>query len=95
MNIDPQHIESLWTEKKYDEVRKIIAEASATPLSNKEKGAAFVGLASIYLDLVNTIKNNYCNALQKAVNGMKKIADIERQGEKKLKLKAVKADLGL
>ena len=89
MNIDPKQIEKLLAEKKYAEVGQIISDAAATPMTSEEKGAAFTGVASVYMDVMNKINIQYRDALKEAIEAMKKL----NKAESGLKDKIAAADL--
>ena len=94
MDIDIKNIESLLAEKKYDEVKAAIIEASSKEFSDEERGAALTGLASVYMDISNAINTRYRDALQEAVAGMKDINAAENNASEKAKLVEVRAKLG-
>lgn len=73
MNIDITNIEALLIEKKYDEVRALMKELLSAKLTDKEKGAALVDYASLYMDISNAINEKYKEALEQAIQGMKEI----------------------
>ncbi|MEK7185025.1 MAG: hypothetical protein AAB726_00155 [Patescibacteria group bacterium] len=90
---DIKNIELLLSEKKYDEARAIITAALEAKFSPEEKGAALTGMASVYLDISNTINMRYRDALQEAIAGMKKINSAETDISEKIKLAEVRDKL--
>jgi len=95
MNIEPQQVETLLKEKKYDEVCALIKGAAEAPMTDKEKGAALVGIASVYMDVSNSIGAQYRDALDEAIAGMKAINVAETDMGDKIKLASVRQGLGL
>ncbi len=93
MNIDINNIESLLAEKKYDEVRAIIQEATSKEFSDEERGATLTGLASVYMDISNAINIRYRDALQEALAGMKDINAAEGKAVENAKLAEVRGKL--
>lgn len=84
MDTDIQNIEQLLSEKKYDQVRMIVASVAVRKFSDEEMGAALTGLASTYLDISNAISMRYRNALQEAIVGMKAINAAEMKASEKI-----------
>lgn len=93
MDIDIKNIETLLSEKKYDQVRSIINTATTKKFSDEEKGAALTGLASTYLDISNAINIRYRDALQEAISGMKEINSAESKTSERIKLMEVRDKL--
>lgn len=93
MDIDIKQIESLLSEKKYDEVRSLITSATSAKFSDEEKGAALSGLALSYVDISNAIQIRYRDALQEAIMGMKKINTAENVMSEKVQLAEVRSKL--
>jgi len=93
MEIDIQKIEELLAQKNYDEVRKMITAIVDKKFSDEEKGAALVGLASIYLDISNSIQKDYRDALQEAIAGMQKLNSLDSEVSDKIKLNNVRESL--
>jgi len=92
-NIDSKNIEDLLAHKKYDEVRAIISASVHQKFSEEEKGAALVGIASIYMDISNSINAAYRDALQEAIDGIKEINKAESKFADKIKLAEVREGL--
>jgi len=92
-DIDPKNIEDLLAQKKYDEVRAIISASVHQKFSDEEKGAALVGIASIYMDISNSINEAYREALQEAIDGINEINKAESKFADKIKLAEVRDGL--
>ena len=95
MPIDPQKIDPLLKDKKYDEARKLISDIAAEKMTDKEKGAALVGMASTYMKISNNASLEYKEALAQAIAGFKAINKGETKVNDKLKLEEVRKDLGM
>jgi hypothetical protein len=93
MPIDIKNIELLLENKKYEEVQALIKEVVGSEISDEEKGAAFVGLASAYIDISNAIDTRYRDALQEAVDGMMAINKAESKTNDKVRIEEVKSSL--
>jgi hypothetical protein len=93
MEIDINNIETLLSEKKFDQVRDIINSVVTKKFSGAEKGAVLAGLASVYLDISNAINSRYRDALQQAVEGMKEINAAEAKSDERIKLAEVRNKL--
>ncbi len=93
MNIDITNIEALLIEKKYDEVRAIIKELISTKITDKEKGAALIDYAGLYMDISNAINEKYKEALEQAIEGMKEINTAEAGVHDKIELATVREAL--
>lgn len=93
MNINITNIEALLIEKKYDEVRAVIKELVSSKLTDKEKGAALIDYASLYIDISNAINEKYKEALEQVIEGMKEINAAENGVSDKIKLADVRDSL--
>ncbi len=93
MNIDITKIETLLSEKKYDEVRSLISSAVSTEFSSEERGAALTGLAQVYMELSNAVNLRYRDALKEALAGMKALNKAEAKSSENIKLAEVRESL--
>lgn len=92
-DIDIEKIEKLLSAKKYDEVKFLIKEAVDKKFSSKERGAALVAAASLYIQVSNKIQARYRDLLREAVMGVKKLKDSERQVADRVQLDDVREGL--
>ncbi len=93
MDTDIKNIESLLDEGKFDDVKAIINSIANAQFSLREKGEAFVGFASIYMDISNAINTRYRDTLQQAIAGMKELNKAEVSHNEKIKLAEVRGEL--
>lgn len=66
-----QDLETLLKEGKLDEARALIKQITGTSLSDAEAGAAYVSLASAYLNATNAADAEHIASLEKAIEGLK------------------------
>ena len=66
-------IKKLAAAKKYKEIDKLIAEALKGDLTDKEKGAIYTFLSSVYLDTLLHFNNRYERALDEAFIRLREI----------------------
>ncbi len=86
-------LEKLLSENKIPEAQEIIRGIIAEKLTNDDRGEALVNLASVYLDIMNSIDEQYAEALKSAVSDLKNL-DIKISEETDTeKLKKVRESL--
>ncbi len=85
MAVDIKKIETELSNGNYEEAGKLIKEILAENLTDSDKGAALVGLASAYMELLNTVNKGYLDRI-KAINkdiekiiGMENVVDDEEK----------------
>lgn len=93
MTTDISQIETLLHEKKYDEVRALISAVAAEPFTPAEKGAALTGLASVYMDISNSINSRYLSALRTALAGLEMVSKSEQAFAEKIRASEIRSDL--
>jgi hypothetical protein len=95
MNIDYKKLEDLLAQKRLQEAGEIIKAAVAEPLTEAEKGAAYTGAASAYLDIMNSINVQYRDALQEAIEAIKKLNKAESGFKDKIAVAEIKEKLNI
>ncbi len=91
---DIKNIEALLAEKKYDDVRTVLRAATDEKMTSLQKGAAFTGLASMYLDISNKINGQYLQALNEALAGLEALNLGQSKFNDKVRIGEVKESLG-
>jgi hypothetical protein len=91
--IDSKNIEDLLAQKKYDEVRAIISASIHEKFTDKERGESLVAIASIYMDISNSINEAYRDALKEAIAGIGQINKAESHFKDNVKLEEVRSKL--
>lgn len=77
MQIDTTKIDELLANGKYAEAKKMIEEVFATKLEGEEDGALLTDLASVYLDVTNSIEGKYLESLKNASEILSRIDQAE------------------
>lgn len=84
---------SVKDKEAFKEVDALLSNIVKRPLTKAEQGAAYVGLAEVYLDSVNAILNEYKNALEATIKSLEAINTIEASFNEKLSLAKIRASL--
>lgn len=74
-------------------IEDAIAVALAEPVSQEEKGAAYVTLASAYLDVACSVLERQKAELERMLADFRDVGDAEREFGEKVKLAEVRATL--
>ncbi|MEI8328062.1 MAG: hypothetical protein WCG02_02910 [Candidatus Taylorbacteria bacterium] len=93
METEINKLKSLLEEKKFDEVKKIIEDVAKQPMSDEEKAAAAVGVASIYMETVNQIGEEYRESLKEILVGLERINKAQGEAEDRVKIAEVRNSL--
>jgi len=64
-----------------------------TPLQRAEKGAAYVALAEVYLDTMNSVSEKYRKSLEETIRDWSKLDNLGKSFEEKLSLAKIRATL--
>lgn len=91
--LDERRLETLLDGEKYDEARSLIEAALREPLDEASTGEAYVSIAAIYLDVMNTQMRRYETALDDAIAVTNELNARERKSLDDLKL--VETQLGI
>lgn len=75
------------------EIENAIAVALAEPLSQEEKGAAYVTLASAYLDVACSVLERQKAELERMLADFKEVGEAEREFGEKVALAEVRSSL--
>lgn len=75
------------------EIENAISAAFSEPLSQEEKGEAYVTLASAYLDVACSVLERQKAELERMLADFKEIGEAEREFGEKVKLAEVRAEL--
>ena len=95
MSTDLQNLGQLIDDKKYDEAKAVISAAVKDDLTDDEKGAALVGLASVYLNMSNNISQQYIDTLKETIDALEKLKKAEIEARDGIDLAEVRAGLDL
>jgi len=93
MDIDIKKLEGFLEAKDVSGARNMISEVVSKPLTNSEKGATLVSLAEVYMDVMNSINDQYKAVLEEAIKGMELIKKAESATNDKIKITEVKESL--
>jgi len=93
METEINKLKSLLEEKKFDEVKKIIEDVAKQPMSDEEKAAAAVFVASIYMETVNQIGEEYRESLKEILVGLERINKAQGEAEDRVKIAEVRNSL--
>lgn len=85
-----QKIKQLIAEKKFEEAGALIKEAIQQPMTEKERGDALMGSASMYLKLSNMVSQGYKDALKEAIQNVKALNATETKVKEKISLAEVR-----
>ncbi len=86
-------LEALLEKHDFVGAKKIIDEVIDQDLTKEEKGAAYVKLATIYLNMTNKINAQYIQQLDNALALSKKLKLSEKGFEKTIKTEEIKQQL--
>lgn len=79
--------------KDRSEVDMLLENIRKTPLRKSEKGAAYVALAEVYLDIANGVLEKYKNSLEETVRDWNKLDRLGKDFEEKLSVAKVRSSL--
>jgi hypothetical protein len=86
-------LEKLLSENKISEAQEIIKSIIDEKLTSKDRGEALVNIASVYLDIMNSIDEQYAEALKIAVKDLKKLDENISKDTDAEKLREVRESL--
>ena len=75
------------------EVKTLFKSIRETPLQKAEKGAAYVALAEVYLDVTNNILSSYKKSLEETIRDWNKLDQMGKAFEEKLSLAKLRSSL--
>lgn len=79
--------------KDWSGVNALLANIRETPLSQQEKGSAYVGLAEVYLDTTNDILERYKRTLEATLDDWGKLDKMGKSVDEKLSLAKARVSL--
>ena len=77
----------------WTDAQNIISSIRETPLQKSERGAAYVALAEVYLDTVNSVLSEYKKSLQETLENWDKLDTMGKAFEEKLSLAKIRTSL--
>jgi hypothetical protein len=77
MAVDIKQIENELSQGNYDKAGVLIKQIMTENLTDTDKGAALVGLASAYMELMNTVNRAYLDRLTKINQDIARIIGID------------------
>ncbi len=95
MQMDIKKIEDLISSGNYVEAKKLIEGAFSKQMEDSEKGALYTNLASLYLDVTNSIEDKYIESLKNTAELLERINESESQIDSKIQLANAKASLNM
>jgi hypothetical protein len=87
MSIDIKKLEEYLIQKNYEEAGKMIQTMVKEKLSAEEKGDVMVGIISAYIEISNMIDERYLEALDDAIESLKKLNKAETKIKESIKIK--------
>lgn len=75
------------------EADKLFTAVRQTPLTKAERGAAYIGLAEIYLDTMNGVLLQYKNSLEETIRDWDKLTRLGKDFENQLSVAKVRSSL--
>ncbi len=92
-NADAKKLEVLLTAKKFPEAKKLLESFFLGDLTPKEKAAAHLNFAEIYMRVMNQISGEYRAALEEVADMLEKVNAKEKEVHGKIKLREVRQNL--
>ena len=77
----------------WSEVNSLLTDIREKPLTLEEKGAAYVGLAEVYLDATNSLLEDYKKSLEETISGWEELDKMGKEFEEKVSLAKARAAL--
>ena|SRR3990167_7846467 len=77
--IDEQKLSQALEQKNWEEAKALLKEVFDSPLTESEKGAAYVNLANIYLHVQNNINKQYEEGLDEIISSLKQVNQKEEE----------------
>ena len=93
MDNDIAKLEAALKEKNFAAAKQLIDHVAKSEMSETEKGDVLIGIASAYMDIVNTANEEYLEALKEIVQGLEKINSAEKRTGDKIKIAEVRQEL--
>ncbi len=92
-NFDPVKFEALLTSGKKDEARIYVEECLNIELSKEESGKVLLSYTLSYMKAINSVNEAYKGELEEILKSLKEINKSEKDGEDRIGLLKVRADL--
>ena len=86
-------LEKLLSENNIDGARSLISEILSEKMTTEEEGEVLVNIASLYLDIINSIDTKYEDTLKEIMAGLKDLNVKESKAEDADKLKKIRESL--
>lgn len=86
-------LEKLLGEKKIPEARTLLKELLEQKMTPEERGESLVNMATMYIDIMNSLDGQYEAALKEAVAGLRDLDKQEMKQRDDDKLKKVRESL--
>lgn len=92
--LDTKKLEKLLTEKKLDEAKALLEDFfHKVELTPEEKGALYVNLAKIYLEVNNRINGQYLKMLDNMLEALKKVDQKGKEINDRIELAVVRSKI--
>lgn len=93
MTIDISKLESLLEEKDLAGAGALISQAVSSDLTEEEEGGMLTGLASVYLEVSNSMNERYLSALNETIASLEALQKAEGLSTEKIELATVREQL--
>jgi methanogenic corrinoid protein MtbC1 len=92
-NSTVETLTTLFKEGKLDEAKTLINSLVQRELTSREKGELYVNFLSMYMDVVNSLNQEYKLFLQQTLASLKDIKKAEKKVEEDIKIEEVRTGL--